>query len=76
MIIMLGIDWGNSDEYIHTSTWAWEPRCVVTVRQVAHFIGGLVSVVESSHPKFILDTTAYLQARGVTKVLQQSYPRP
>ena len=29
MIIMLGIDWGNSDEYIHTSTWAWEPHDVL-----------------------------------------------
>jgi len=35
-----------------------------------------VSVVESSLPKFILDTTDYFQARGVTKVLRQSYPRP
>ena len=29
MIIMLGIDWGNSDRYIHTSTWAWEPHDVL-----------------------------------------------
>ena len=29
MIIMLDIDWGNSDRYIHTSTWAWEPHDVL-----------------------------------------------
>ena len=29
MIIMLDIDWGNSDEYIHTSTWTWEPHDVL-----------------------------------------------
>ena len=61
----LGIDWADGvclDEYIHSNTGEQgNARCVVTVRQVAHFIGGCVSVVESSLPKFTLDITDYFQ---------------
>ena len=52
----------------------------MTVWQVAHFIGGCVSLVkltqESQTENITEDYRYYFQAGGVSKVVQQCYPAP
>ena len=51
----------------------------MTVWQVAHFIGGCVSLVKLTQERLTGNITEdykyYFQARGVAKVFYQSYPR-